>query len=43
MKSTGMIRNFDGLGRIVIPKELRDTFNIKEKSPIGGHHTCPST
>ncbi|ARV91373.1 AbrB family transcriptional regulator [Bacillus thuringiensis serovar roskildiensis] len=34
MKSTGMIRNLDGLGRIVIPKELRDTFNIKARSPI---------
>ncbi|HGE5805039.1 AbrB/MazE/SpoVT family DNA-binding domain-containing protein [Bacillus cereus] len=29
-----MIRKLDGLGRIVIPKELRDTFNIKERSPI---------
>ena len=31
MKSTGMIRRVDELGRIVIPKEMRDMFNIVEK------------
>ena len=31
MKSTGMIRKVDELGRIVIPKEIRDMFNIIEK------------
>ena len=32
MKSTGIIRRVDELGRVVIPKEIRETFNIKEKS-----------
>lgn len=30
MKSTGIIRRVDDLGRFVIPKELRDTLGIKE-------------
>ncbi|TLS37018.1 AbrB/MazE/SpoVT family DNA-binding domain-containing protein [Pseudalkalibacillus caeni] len=34
MKSTGMIRKLDGLGRIVIPMELRRTLNIFEKDPL---------
>jgi len=34
MKSTGIVRKIDNLGRIVIPKELRKTMNIKEKDPI---------
>ena len=34
MKSTGMTRKVDGLGLVVIPKELRDTFGIKEQSPL---------
>ena len=34
MKSTGIIRRVDELGRVVIPKEIRETFNIKEKSQI---------
>ena len=34
MKSTGIIRNVDELGRIVIPKELRKKFNIEIKDPI---------
>jgi len=29
MKSTGMTRRIDGLGRIVIPKEIRNNLNIK--------------
>lgn len=29
MKSTGIIRKVDELGRIVIPKELRDVLNLK--------------
>jgi len=28
MKSTGIVRKVDDLGRIVIPKELRKTLNI---------------
>jgi transcriptional pleiotropic regulator of transition state genes len=31
MKSTGIVRKVDELGRIVIPKELRRTLNIEEK------------
>lgn len=34
MKSTGIVRRIDELGRIVVPKELRKTFGIKEKDPI---------
>ncbi len=34
MKSTGIIRRVDELGRIVIPKEIRDQFGIMEKDPI---------
>ena len=34
MKSTGIIRKLDELGRIVIPIELRNKFNISEKDPI---------
>ncbi|QEY34482.1 AbrB/MazE/SpoVT family DNA-binding domain-containing protein [Caproiciproducens galactitolivorans] len=34
MKSTGIIRKVDELGRIVSPKELRMTLNIKEKDPL---------
>lgn len=34
MKSTGIIRKVDELGRIVIPKEIRDQFGIMEKDPI---------
>ncbi len=34
MKSTGMIRRVDELGRIVIPKEIRGKLEINEKDPI---------
>ncbi|MGI8382536.1 AbrB/MazE/SpoVT family DNA-binding domain-containing protein [Priestia megaterium] len=34
MKSTGIVRNVDGLGRVVIPVELRKVLNIKEKDPV---------
>jgi len=34
MKSTGIVRKVDDLGRIVIPKELRKTMNIKKKDPM---------
>ena len=30
MKATGVVRRIDELGRIVIPKEIRKTFRIKE-------------
>ncbi len=34
MKSTGVVRKVDELGRIVVPMELRRTLGIKEKDPI---------
>ena len=34
MKATGIVRQLDQLGRIVIPKELRTTFDLNEKDPI---------
>ena len=34
MKSTGIVRKVDELGRIVIPKELRTTLNIEEKDAL---------
>ena len=30
MKSTGITRQIDGLGRVVIPKEIRRTLGLKE-------------
>lgn len=34
MKSTGIVRKVDDLGRIVIPKELRDILGISTKDPL---------
>lgn len=34
MKATGIVRKVDELGRVVIPKELRDTLGIGVKSPL---------
>ena len=34
MKSTGIVRKVDELGRIVIPKELRTTLDINEKDAL---------
>lgn len=34
MKATGIVRQTDPLGRIVIPKELRRTFSIEEGDPL---------
>lgn len=34
MKSTGIIRRVDELGRIVIPIELRRTMGIEQKDPV---------
>jgi len=34
MKSTGIVRNVDELGRIVIPKEMRRKMDIKSSDPI---------
>ena len=33
MKATGIVRRIDNLGRIVIPKEIRRSFRIKEGDP----------
>lgn len=34
MKATGIVRKIDDLGRIVLPKELRETMNIDKKDPM---------
>ena len=34
MKSTGIVRKIDELGRVVLPKEIRDVLDIKEKDAI---------
>lgn len=34
MKSTGVVRRVDELGRIVLPMEIRKTLDIKQKDPI---------
>ena len=33
MKATGIVRQVDDLGRIVIPKEIRRTLRIREGDP----------
>ena len=34
MKSTGIVRKLDELGRIVLPMEIRNTLNLGPKDPI---------
>lgn len=34
MKSTGIVRKVDELGRVVLPKELRTTLDINIKDPL---------
>ncbi|MBP3496043.1 MAG: AbrB/MazE/SpoVT family DNA-binding domain-containing protein [Clostridia bacterium] len=34
MKSTGIVRKVDELGRLVLPMEIRNTFGIEPKDPI---------
>lgn len=34
MKSTGIIRRIDDLGRVVIPKEIRRSLKIEEGDPM---------
>ena len=34
MKATGIIRNVDELGRIVIPKEMRKNMDISSNDPV---------
>ncbi len=34
MKATGIVRRIDGLGRVVVPKEIRRTMKIREGDPM---------
>ncbi len=34
MISTGIIRHIDSLGRVVLPKELRRTYDITAETPL---------
>jgi len=34
MKSTGIVRKVDALGRVVFPIEMRKTMNIELKNPV---------
>ena len=34
MKATGIVCRIDGLGRVIIPKEIRRTLNIREGDPL---------
>lgn len=34
MKSTGIVRKVDQLGRVVLPKELRKKFDMPEGTPL---------
>lgn len=34
MKATGIVRRIDDLGRVIIPKEVRRSMNIKEGDPL---------
>lgn len=34
MKATGIVRRIDDLGRIVIPKEIRQTYVIADGDPL---------
>lgn len=34
MKSIGVVRKLDQLGRIVLPKELRDNLGFEENQPL---------
>ena len=34
MKSSGIVRNIDELGRIVVPKEMRKALDIKDNDPV---------
>lgn len=34
MNSIGIVRKVDQLGRVVLPKELRDKFDIPEYTPL---------
>ncbi|MCL2354458.1 MAG: AbrB/MazE/SpoVT family DNA-binding domain-containing protein [Oscillospiraceae bacterium] len=34
MRSIGIVRHMDEVGRLVLPKEIRDRFKIVEKDPV---------
>ncbi|MDG5854409.1 AbrB/MazE/SpoVT family DNA-binding domain-containing protein [Clostridium beijerinckii] len=34
MKTAGIVRNLDNLGRVVIPKEMRNLLGINEGDPV---------
>ena len=34
MKTTGIVRRVDDLGRVVIPKEMRDLLNVNYGDPV---------
>ena len=34
MKAIGVVRRIDDLGRIVIPKEMRDLYSLNEKVEV---------
>ena len=34
MKSTGIVRRIDNLGRVVLPIELRRLFDIEKEDPV---------
>lgn len=34
MKATGIVRKIDGLGRIVLPKELRGVLDLDVNDPV---------
>ena len=34
MRATGIVRRIDDLGRVVIPKEIRETLRIREGDPL---------
>jgi AbrB family transcriptional regulator, transcriptional pleiotropic regulator of transition state genes len=34
MKSTGMVRKRDPLGRVVLPRGIRKTFDLKKDEPL---------
>ena len=34
MKATGIVRNIDELGRIVVPKEIRQRLGIAKNDPV---------
>ena len=39
MKSTGIVRGVDGLGRIVLPKELRTSMKLDNDAKRSEEHT----